>query len=250
MTDLLSPDQKLCFSPQKLSSLHDVETGDLFISDKETVSDLRKTNSTKIESILQGQTEINVKDTTSNINPLGLLAFGITGFLVNLSQTGLFPMNAMLAALGIFYGGIGLVITGIMEWKKNHMVNGVVYISFGFFWISNISSGIFVKLGWADPPDPIGSGFVLFIFGTFLFILFFVNIMAPLVVKIIFFTAFLSFWIQAAGLWLNKPEKVSASIGVVCCVFAIYAGFSEILNETYQTVILPMGPTFGRKKNK
>ena len=246
MAEDLSPDNKLCFQrPQKLSSLHEIDTQGAFISDKNTVSDFRAPNSNFSNGL---SSELTVKDSTANINPLGLLAFGITGFLVNLSQTGLYPMSSLLQCFGLFFGGFGLLLTGIMEWKKNHMVNAVTYCTFGFFWICNIASGIFVKMGWGDAPDPVGTGIVLLIFGLFLFVLFFVNLTGPIVVKLIFFTAFSSFWIQGAGLIMGKPEKLSAWIGVSTCVMAIYAGFSEILQETYGTTILPLGPTFMRKK--
>lgn len=238
MSKEISPDGKLCSPSQKLSSLHDLETANAFISDKSSVSDWKK---------VSFPSEFSIKDNTSNINPLGLLSFGITGFLVNLSQTGVFPMGSFLASLGIFYGGLGLIICGAMEWKKNHMVNGVTYISFGCFWFSNIGSVIFAKLGWFEPASPIEVGFVLFVFGTFLFVLFFVNLSGPLVVKIIFFTAFTSFWIQAIGLWLNQQEKASAALGTICCALAVYVGFAELLNETYKTTILPLGPTFMKK---
>jgi len=158
-------------------------------------------------------------------------------------------MTSILQCFGLFYGGFGLLLTGIMEWKKNHMVNAVTYSSFGFFWISNISSGIFVKLGWGDPADPIGTGVVLLLFGTFLFVLFIVNLGTPIVVKLIFITAFVSFWIQGAGLIMGKQERLSAAIGVCTCILAIYAGFSEILQETYGMTLLPLGPTMTRKRN-
>ena len=64
------------------------------------------------------QSTIAIKDTTANPAPLGLLAFGMTTVLLNLHNAGIFEMNSMILAMGIFYGGIAQVIAGIMEGKK------------------------------------------------------------------------------------------------------------------------------------
>ncbi|MCJ7635205.1 acetate uptake transporter, partial [Candidatus Bathyarchaeota archaeon] len=51
----------------------------------------------------------------SNPAPLGLLGFGMTTVLLNLHNAGLFPLNSMILAMGLAYGGLAQVITGIME---------------------------------------------------------------------------------------------------------------------------------------
>ena len=53
-----------------------------------------------------------IKDTTANPAPLGLLAFGLTTVLLNLHNAGIFEMNSMILAMGIFYGGIAQIIAG------------------------------------------------------------------------------------------------------------------------------------------
>jgi succinate-acetate transporter protein len=63
-------------------------------------------------------TIIQIKDSTANPAPLGLLGFGMTTVLLNLHNAGFFELNAMILAMGICYGGIAQVIAGIMEWKK------------------------------------------------------------------------------------------------------------------------------------
>ena len=65
------------------------------------------------------QSLIVIKDTTANPAPLGLLAFGLTTVILNLHNAGIFEMNSMILAMGIFYGGIAQFIAGIMEAKKN-----------------------------------------------------------------------------------------------------------------------------------
>ena len=63
-------------------------------------------------------TVVTMRDTTSNPAPLGLMGFGMTTVLLNLHNAGFFPLDTMILAMGIFYGGIAQIIAGIMEWKK------------------------------------------------------------------------------------------------------------------------------------
>jgi len=64
------------------------------------------------------QSVIVIKDTTANPAPLGLLAFGLTTVILNLHNAGIFEMNSMILAMGIFYGGIAQIIAGITEAKS------------------------------------------------------------------------------------------------------------------------------------
>lgn len=58
------------------------------------------------ESLRKGNAIIEIKDKTANPAALGLLGFGLTTFLLNLHNAGVYPLNSMILAMGIFYGGI------------------------------------------------------------------------------------------------------------------------------------------------
>ena len=59
-------------------------------------------------------------DKTGNPAPLGLVGFGMTTILLNIHNAGFIPLDTMILAMGIFYGGLAQVIAGIMEWKKGN----------------------------------------------------------------------------------------------------------------------------------
>src|SRR5665647_3670791 len=82
---------------------------------------------------------IAIRDTNANPAPLGLLAFGMTTVLLNLHNAGIFEMNSMILAMGIFYGGIAQIIAGIMESKKNNTFGFVAFVSYGSFWLTPVS---------------------------------------------------------------------------------------------------------------
>ena len=58
-----------------------------------------------------------IKDTSANPAPLGLLGFGMTTVLLNLHNAGCYELNSMILAMGLCYGGAALILAGLMEWK-------------------------------------------------------------------------------------------------------------------------------------
>src|ERR1019366_1380391 len=80
-----------------------------------------------------------IKDTTANPAPLGLLAFGMTTVLLNLHNAGFFELGSMILGMGIFYGGAAQVIAGITEWKKNNTFGTTAFLSYGMFWLTLVA---------------------------------------------------------------------------------------------------------------
>src|ERR1700753_3319505 len=112
------------------------------------------------------------KEGIANPAPLGLCAFGLTTVLLNLHNAGIFEMNSMILAMGIFYGGIAQVIAGILEYKKNNTFGMTAFVSYGFFWLTLVAFIIMPKLGWMVPAS--GSAVIAFLimWGIFTGILF------------------------------------------------------------------------------
>ena len=59
---------------------------------------------------------IKKKDSTAAIGPLGLLGFGLTTFLLNLGNAGVFDMAPPVLAMGICYGGLAQLIAPGEKW--------------------------------------------------------------------------------------------------------------------------------------
>src|SRR5213082_1065760 len=77
-----------------------------------------------------------IKDTTGNPAPLGLLGFGMTTVLLNLHNAGFYELNSMILAMGICYGGAAQIFAGIMEWRKGNTFATTAFLSYGLFWFS------------------------------------------------------------------------------------------------------------------
>ena len=170
------------------------------------------------------QSTIIIKDSTANPAPLGLLAFGLTTVLLNLHNAGIFEMNSMILAMGIFYGGITQIIAGIMEAKKNNTFGLVAFVSYGSFWLTLVALIVMPKLGWVAAASETAMVAYLVMWGIFA------------TLTILFFLLALG---DATG---NQALKTFTGYeGIICGASAIYTGIGALLNEVYGRTVLPLG---------
>jgi uncharacterized protein len=189
------------------------------------------------------QSTIVIKDSTANPAPLGLLAFGMTTVLLNLHNAGIYEMNSMILAMGIFYGGIAQVIAGIIEAKKNNTFGLTAFTSYGFFWLSLVALIVMPKLGWIAPASENGMVAYLIAWGIFTGCLFFGTLRISKALQFVFASLTVLFFLLALGdATGNSSLKIFTGYeGIVCGISAIYTGVGVLLNEIYGKVILPLG---------
>ena len=141
---------------------------------------------------------IEIKDTTANPAPLGLLAFGMTTVLLNFHNAGIYELNSMILAMGIFYGGIAQVIAGIMEWKKKNTFGLTAFTSYGFFWLTLVGLIVMPKLGWVTSSSSNAISVYLILWGVFTFMLFIGTLRISKALQFIFASLIL-FFLLAIG---------------------------------------------------
>ncbi len=88
-----------------------------------------------------------LRDTTGNPAPLGLLGFGMTTVLLNLHNAGFYELNSMILAMGICYGGAAQIFAGIMEWRKGNTFATTAFLSYGLFLFFLLAIGDFINAG-------------------------------------------------------------------------------------------------------
>jgi len=189
------------------------------------------------------QSTIIIKDSTANPAPLGLLAFGLTTVLLNLHNAGIFEMNAMILAMGIFYGGITQIIAGIMEGKKNNTFGLVAFVSYGAFWLTLVALIVMPKLGWVAAASESAMVSYLVMWGIFTGLLFIGTLRASKALQFVFATLTILFFLLALGdATGNQALKTFTGYeGIVCGASAIYTGIGLLLNEIYGRTVLPLG---------
>jgi len=196
-------------------------------------------------SFMNGEKYICVlKDSTANPAPLGLLGFGMTTVLLNFHNAGLYPLDSMILAMGIFYGGLAQVFAGIMEWKKKNTFGTTAFCSYGLFWLSLVALIVLPKLGWAAAPEKYAMTAYLFFWGLFTLVMFFGTLKLNMALQIVFGSlAILFFLLAIADLTESSAVKLIAGIeGIFCGMSAIYTGLAQVLNEVYGRVVAPLGP--------
>jgi uncharacterized protein len=184
-----------------------------------------------------------IKDNSANPAPLGLFGFGMTTVLLNLHNAGIYEMNSMILAMGIFYGGIAQIIAGIMESKKNNTFGMTAFISYGFFWLTLVGLIVMPKLGWI--PATSGKGMIayLIMWGIFTGLLFIGTLKINKALQVVFASLTILFFLLAAG---DATENASLKQftgfeGIFCGASAIYTAIAGLLNEVYNKTVLPLG---------
>lgn len=186
---------------------------------------------------------IIIKDNTANPAPLGLMAFGLTTVLLNLHNAGIFEMNSMILAMGIFYGGIAQIIAGIMEAKKNNTFGTVAFVSYGSFWLTLVALIVIPKFGWVGAASPAAMISYFVMWGIFTSLLFIGTLRISRSLQFIFFTLAVLFFLLAASEDSTNTslKSFTAYEGIVCGASAIYTGAGALLNEIYGKTIFPLG---------
>jgi uncharacterized protein len=188
-------------------------------------------------------TAFAINDTTANPAPLGLVGFGMTTVLLNLHNAGLFPLDAMILSMGIFYGGLGQIIVGIMEWKKNNTFGATAFTSYGLFWLTLVALIILPKTGYIQAPDASAMTAYLVMWGIFTGVLFIGTFKMNKALQVVFGSLTILFFLLAAGdITGNHTIKIIAGYeGIFCGMSAVYAGLAQVLNEVYGRTVAPLG---------
>jgi len=190
------------------------------------------------------ESSIQIKDTTANPAPLGLLGFGMTTVLLNLHNAGFYELNSMILGMGIFYGGTAQVIAGIMEWKKKNTFAATAFISYGFFWLTLVALLVLPKIvAGIAPTTPDALAVFLALWGVFTAVMFVGTLKLNRALQFVFASLTVLFFLLVAAKHTGNEsiEHLAGYEGVVCGLSAIYTGLAQVLNELYGRTLLPLG---------
>jgi uncharacterized protein len=198
------------------------------------------------EETMEGQTMgtlTEIKDTTANPAPLGLLGFGMTTVLLNFHNAGFYGLDTMILAMGIFYGGVAQVIAGVMEWKKKNTFGTVAFTSYGLFWLTLVALLVLPKMGWGEAPTKGAMVAYLFMWGLFTGVMFIGTLKLNRALQVVFASLTILFWLLALGDATGNVSitRIAGWEGLFCGLSAIYTGLAQVLNEVYGKTVLPLG---------
>ncbi|UCF45390.1 MAG: acetate uptake transporter [Candidatus Bathyarchaeota archaeon] len=190
----------------------------------------------------------------ANPAPLGLLGFGMTTVLLNLHNAGFFPLDTMILAMGLAYGGLAQVIVGLMEFKKGNTFGTVAFTSYGLFWWSLVlllllpNNAIFPGL---SGPTEMAMAAYFFMWGLFTFTMFFGTLKTNRALQFVFMSLAILFFMLTIRELTGNPilfgtftfNNLTGIEGIICGLSAVYLAFAEVLNEAHKKTVLPIWST-------
>ena len=194
-----------------------------------------------------------MSEKTANPAPLGLLGFGMTTVLLNLHNAGFYPLNSMILAMGLVYGGLAQVIAGAMEYRNGNTFGTVAFSSYGLFWWSLVLLLVLPQTKIWDvsensplqPTTSTAMAAYFFMWGLFTFVMFFGTLKANRTLQFVFMSLAVLFFLltirDALALTGTYAQLVGIE-GIICGFSAIYLALAEVLNEVHGKTVLPIGP--------
>jgi uncharacterized protein len=190
-------------------------------------------------------TSTQIKDTTANPAPLGLLGFGMTTVLLNFHNAGFFELNSMILAMGLCYGGVAQILAGLMEWKKGNTFATTAFVSYGFFWLSFVALVLLPKIIPAViPSNETSTATYLAFWGIFTAVMFIGTFRLSRALQLVFGSLTILFFLLAYGDFTDAGPQFKHATGyegIICGSLAIYTGLAQVLNELYGKIVLPLG---------
>lgn len=190
--------------------------------------------------------ETKIIDTTGNPAPLGLLGFGMTTVLLNFHNAGFYPIDSMILAMGIFYGGLAQIIAGVMEWRKGNTFATTAFTSYGLFWMTLVGLILLPKtdLGIVAPEKDGAMAMYLIMWGIFTLMMFKGTFYLNKALQFVFGSLTLLFFLLALGDATGSETitRIAGWEGIICGASAIYTAMAQVLNEASGKTLWPIGP--------
>ncbi|MFP4646162.1 MAG: acetate uptake transporter [Candidatus Bipolaricaulota bacterium] len=181
----------------------------------------------------------------SAANPaaLGLGAFALSTFILNVANAGLIAEESMgiIMPMALFYGGLAQLAAGMWDIYRGNIFGGTCFSSFGAFWIGLAS---FELLVWAEviPAVPEeGLAVALIAWGIFTFYATIASFKEPWSITWVFITLTILFFLLAWGAFNPTIHKIAGYEGILCALIAWYSSAGILVNTMFDRVVFPLG---------
>jgi succinate-acetate transporter protein len=188
--------------------------------------------------------EVSTAQSTADPTPLGLSGFGLTLFVAACFYAGLVPSSVMGVVLpvALFYGGLGLVLAGMWEFKRNNTFGAFAFTSYGTFFLSFAAYVHFIvpTLPKAQASD--ATGIYLLAWTIFTAIVLVASFGKTPYLRLLFVLLFLTFVFLTISTYSGSATlgKVGGYIGIVTALLAWYGSLATCCHATWGKKVLPV----------
>ena len=185
-----------------------------------------------------------------NSAPLALAAFALTTFLLSMVNAGFVAkgVEPVVFAVAFTFGGTTQLIAGIIQLRAGKTFGGVLFSSFGAFWLSFWAlAQFFLK---DVPKAEVGHavGLYLIAWGIFTTYMFIASLRTTAAISLVFILLAATFFLLGignAGAHTNIV-KWGGYVGIATAAAAWYASFAAVTNATFARTVLPVRPWTSR----
>jgi succinate-acetate transporter protein len=182
----------------------------------------------------------------ANPAPLGLAGFGLTTFVLSLTNSGIISSTDTPIVLGMAfaYGGLAQLLAGMWEFRTGNTFGALAFTSYGAFWLSFWAYVQFfaVNVPAKDAGHAVGLYLIAWgVFTTYMFVASLRTTAAIALVFVLLASTFLLLGIGDASAHTNVV-KIGGWVGILTAVAAWYASFAGVTNSTFGRTVLPVRP--------
>ncbi|HEX4701332.1 MAG TPA: acetate uptake transporter [Pseudonocardiaceae bacterium] len=183
--------------------------------------------------------------TSADPGPLGLAGFAATTFVLMFVKVGIVDAAVVAAVLplALFYGGLGQLLAGLLEYRRGNTFGTTAFCTYGAFWLG------FVFYVWFFAKDAgthagTAAGMFELMFGIVTAYLTIAALRVSGAVLTVFVLLTLTFVVLAIGdlATSNGITKVGGVIGILTALAAFYTSAAIVINDTWKRVVLPTFP--------
>jgi uncharacterized protein len=180
---------------------------------------------------------------TADPAPLGLAGFAATTFVLSFVNAGLVGAGVVAAVLplALFYGGLGQLLAGVLEYRRGNTFGVTAFSTYGAFWLAFAFYAWFFK----KPDTPASAdGLFLLMFAIVTAFLAIAAVRLSGAVLTVFVLLTLTFILLAIGAFAGSTgiTHVGGYVGILTAIAAFYTAAAIVINATWKREVLPTMP--------
>lgn len=180
----------------------------------------------------------------AHVGPLGLGAFALTTFILNVVNTGVVDADSlgMVLPVGIFYGGLAQFCAGMWDVKRGDTFGATCFTSFGAFWMAVAAMILLEKAGVIEAVPREGIAVLFIAWGIFTCYATVASLRVAKAVTAVFVMLAILFFLLTIGEWNDTVHKIAGWEGIATALVAWYTSAGILINQLFGREVVPLGP--------